>query len=429
MNLGEYRYTMATQKRKNPKPKTKSGQLTIREFTDSKGYPVFRVEGYRVNGKRKIVDRSTKEAALRFIAEKQIEVLNSEKLHTVTTRLTPAQIAQAESAFTRLGKHSIDEAVSFYLGNAATPDTPTELKVAIREFLIAKEGEGLRPQSLRQLESTLSRFKTHAERKGAQNVHECLAAVVESFLKSLRAKNGVDKASAKTWNNYRADLSSFFSFCSDPRRRWIEMNPCSMVSKIKTDGNGDPDALTIWRAARLMRDVESTKDGALVPYFALALFAGIRPGSKGELAKLATHPDREKLIDLKKGIITIPANVSKTRQKRQIVIQPALRSWLEKYGTEILPTNHDRMVKAIRKKHALTHDVLRHTFISFHVAAFRSVGDAALEAGNSEGVVKAHYLNMATREQGNTFWRITPKGEKLAKKSGEQENETFLRAV
>ena len=57
----------------------------------------------------------------------------------------------------------------------------------------------------------------------------------------------------------------------------------------------------------------------------------------------------------------------------------------------------------MRKRHGLTHDVLRHSFISFHVAAFRSVGDAALEAGNTEGVVKAHYLNAATVAQETRF--------------------------
>ncbi len=380
-------------------------------------------------GKRYTKQFADKGDAQRYKSKKELALLTDEPINPIVTRLTPGQVAQAESAFTRLGSHTLDEAVSFFLGNAATPDNPTALKVAIREFLIAKEGEGLRPQSLRQLESTNTRFKVHAMNQGALNVHECNAVIVESFLKSLRAKNGVDKASAKTWNNYRADLSSFFAWCSDPRRRWIESNPCGMVAKIKTDGTGEPEALNVWKAARLMRDVEAVKGGAMVPYFALALLAGIRPGSNGELAKLAKHPDRQKLISLKRGIITIPPEVSKTRQKRQIVIRPALRVWLEKYGTDILPTNHDRMVKEIRKRHGLTHDVLRHTFISFHVAANRSVGDAALEAGNSEAVVKAHYLNLATREQGEAFWRIAPKGEKLAKKSGEQETKTFLRAV
>jgi hypothetical protein len=43
----------------------------------------------------------------------------------------------------------------------------------------------------------------------------------------------------------------------------------------------------------------------------------------------------------------------------------------------------------------LTHDVLRHTYISMFVAKFRSMGEAALQAGNSESIIRRHYLDLA----------------------------------
>jgi hypothetical protein len=42
------------------------------------------------------------------------------------------------------------------------------------------------------------------------------------------------------------------------------------------------------------------------------------------------------------------------------------------------------------------------------VALHRSVGDAALQAGNSEAIVKRHYLNTHTQEEGGEFFRIVP---------------------
>lgn len=423
---------MATQRKRSPlKPKRKTATgLTIREIKAVKNgveYTAFQVQGWSENGKRQRRQFPTEEKARLFFSEKQLAILNNVPLHTVATRLTPEQIAQAESAFSRLaGRATLDEAISHYLDKAAPPEKAVELRPAIREFLIAKERQGLRPQSRRQLESTLSRFSTHAEGKGVNHVHDCDAATVENFLRSLRAKGGVERATPKTWNNYRADLSTFFSWCTDSRRRWILANPCKDVTKIKLDGTGVPDCLSVWKAARLMRDAETSHDGKLARYFALALFAGIRPGPEGELYKLAAHPDRDRLIDLSRGIITIPPEVSKTRQKRQIKIRPALRTWLEATGPEILPTNADRLLKKMRKRHALTHDILRHSFISFHVGAFRSVGDVALEAGNSEAVIKAHYLNMVTREQGNAFWRISPKGTRIPRNTTQPAN-AFLR--
>ena len=70
----------------------------------------------------------------------------------------------------------------------------------------------------------------------------------------------------------------------------------------------------------------------------------------------------------------------------------------------------------------LGHDVLRHTYVSMLVGAFRSVGDAALQAGNSEAIIRRYYLDLQSEEEADEFWRICPKGsqlpEGLHKKSG-----------
>ena len=79
-------------------------------------------------------------------------------------------------------------------------------------------------------------------------------------------------------------------------------------------------------------------------------------------------------------------------------------------------------MREIRKKFNLGHDVLRHTYISMTVGAFRSVGDAALQAGNSEAVIRKHYLDLKSVEEADEFWRIVPEGTALpteiAKKDG-----------
>jgi hypothetical protein len=130
------------------------------------------------------------------------------------------------------------------------------------------------------------------------------------------------------------------------------------------------------------------------------------------------HPELEKpskeaggrpLVDLARAVITIPAAVAKTGRKRVVTIQPNLARWLARYGLAILPAGHDRAVKAIRAAHRLAHDVLRHSFISYHVAAFRSKGDTALQAGNSEAVIDAHYLNLPTVPEALEFWELSPR--------------------
>ncbi len=57
----------------------------------------------------------------------------------------------------------------------------------------------------------------------------------------------------------------------------------------------------------------------------------------------------------------------------------------------------------------LAHDVMRHTFISMFVAKFRSIGEASLQAGNSESIIRKHYLDLKTEEEGEEFFGILPK--------------------
>lgn len=375
-------------------------------------YETYVVEGKDVDGKRlrrKFKDLREAEA---FKATEEVRLLNlASALNNVATRLTEGQVREAEDAFQRLGEHySVREAVDFFLRHSREPDFKISVRDAKRKFLEGKEREGVRERSLTQLESTIKRFEAFLDNC---LLHEVGEQDVERFLKSLRAKDGVHPASRKTWNNYRADLSSFFNWCCDPQRRWLNVNPAAGVQKFRKLDRELPEILTIKEALKLMRDVERYRDGAMVRYFALALFAGLRTGPEGELHKLARHADRDRLIDLKRGVIHIPAEISKARSKRQIVIRDNLRLWLEKSDSEILPTGHDRMIRELRKRNGLSHDQLRHSFFSYHIAAFRSVGDASLEGGNTESVVKKHYLNLATQREGLAFWRVAPKGHKV----------------
>jgi hypothetical protein len=74
----------------------------------------------------------------------------------------------------------------------------------------------------------------------------------------------------------------------------------------------------------------------------------------------------------------------------------------------IIPSSAPNLLAEVRKEFSLGHDVLRHVYISMHVAKFRSMGDTALQAGNSEAIIKKHYLNLMTPEEADAFWKIVP---------------------
>ncbi len=138
-------------------------------------------------------------------------------------------------------------------------------------------------------------------------------------------------------------------------------------------------------------------------YFAYLYFAGVRPD---ELKRIS--PREAELVNLKTRNLTVPANISKTRHERHVAISDNLAAWLAVAPGPIIPPNFDRLAKLARKHFNLSHDEARHSFISYHVAAHRSVGDAALQAGNSESIIKRHYLNTHTQKEGRDFFLISP---------------------
>jgi integrase len=165
--------------------------------------------------------------------------------------------------------------------------------------------------------------------------------------------------------------------------------------------------LSAEQAEKLMHHVEQVDGGSLVPFFALALFAGIRPCLRhGEILKL--KPEH---VRLDTGVILIEPEVSKVRMKRNVTIHPNLSAWLTAYPLEkfpIIPTNLQHKRAAVAKDFDLSHDIMRHTFISMHVAKFRSMGEAALQAGNSESIIRKHYLDLKTAAEAEKFYGIMP---------------------
>ncbi|WP_395719147.1 tyrosine-type recombinase/integrase [Prosthecobacter sp.] len=392
-------------------------------------YSYFMVEGHDGDGARIRRKFKDEEEARSFATANVERVANKKELKkAISTDLEPEQIAQAENAFRRLrGRYSLDEVVEYFLRHFKAPETEITLTEARKKFLDGKEREGLRERSIYQLERTLSQFaafiaarlKESEEAERECMVHEISTGDVEAFLSGLKSKDGAHRAKFSTWNGYRADLSSFFAWCSDKKRRWCSENPVTNTTryahKLVHQQRPEPDVLTPEQAEALMAHVVEFKGGAYARFYALLLFAGLRPA---EAHKLARHEKRHECVDLDCGEIELPADITKTGRKRTITMQPNLKKWLAAFPGEILPEkNTDRDLKDIRRKLALTHDVCRHSWFTYFVASFDSFAKAAKEGGNSEQIVKEHYESPAKKrgEQAKRFWSILPPAAEPAK--------------
>ena len=277
---------------------------------------------------------------------------------------------------------------------------------------------------------------------GQEKVSELSTERMQAYLEAPRQhprqrSTPTETPSLKTWNNRRGLLGTFFAFCLG--RDFIAENPILSIPQHRIKRRrATAQTLSAEKAGDLMtfleaydglpsrRALSQRQPGFLVPFFALALFAGIRPDWKdGEISKV-----RPVNIDLANAVIRIEPEAAKTNEKRQIKIQPNLKHWLKKYPIPedgaVPSSNPDRILRDIRQRFDLSHDVLRHTYCSMTVGAFRSVGDAALQAGNSEAIIRQNYLDLKTEAEADAFWRIMPEGMGLPEEMEKREGRYFV---
>ena len=140
---------------------------------------------------------------------------------------------------------------------------------------------------------------------------------------------------------------------------------------------------------------------------------------RGRAACVADPPRFEEALRWNFGDIEIRADQAKTGFRRLTKMQANLASWLVPYRESvglIAPVNACKKLCAFAKAKGFqwTPDVMRHSFISYAVASVQQIGQVALWAGNSEAIIKRHYLERVTQKEGKAFFAIAPKASRKA---------------
>jgi len=375
----------------------------ISEFTNPSGDVVYRVSGW-LDGKRVRKNFPTRAEAEAERQTLEIQLLQRDTgVRAAATRLTDDQLHEAETAFRRLaGKpHPLAFYLDFALTNYREPVSQKPLTEAVAEYVAMKEHE--REQDMLS-EPYLVRMKRDLKRLQKYFPE---ATVAELTGTRLIGYFEARRAALKTYNNRRGIVSTFLKFAL--QRDWLTDNPLAKIPPRRIRRRrGGAVTLTAAQAKKMMAFVEEQHASA-VPFFALCLFAGIRPCLRtGEILRL--QPEH---IDLDAGMIRIDSGVSKVREPRNVTIQPNLAAWLRAYplkGFPIISANLQHVREKVVEKFNLTHDVMRHSYISMFVAKFRSIGEAALQAGNSESIIRKHYLDLKSPAEAEQFFGILPQG-------------------
>lgn len=375
----------------------------ITDFRNRNGAKSFRVYG-RLHGervRRNFKTRAEAEEECRRLEIHRLDTAN--KFRSVVTCLKEEQLREAEAAYQLLGNNA-PLTLLFHLRHSLTHHAKLGyrklLSEAVADYLAARTREHERMVlSVAQLWTVTRAMDTLRRHFPDKPVSEFTGEQLLPYFER-------EQPTFKTYNNRRSLVFNFFKYAV--RHGWVaenpvEKTPCYRIGHLR----GSAKTISADRAAELMGYLETYQGGALVPYFSLCLFAGVRPCFKtGEISKL--QPDS---VMLETGAIHIEPAVSKVKMKRVITIQPNLAAWLAAYPLgrhPVLPANLQHRHRAVFEKFGLSHDVLRHTFISMFVGKFRSVGEAALQAGNSENVIRKFYLDLKSPVEGTRFFEIRP---------------------
>lgn len=380
------------------------------EFINPSGDTAFRVTGYKPDGARVRENFKTQEEAISRKAELDIEAANivtTTATRMKATRLTDEQIKSAERVFAKIGDRSLDDMAEFFLKNYREPVRQMTVTAAFNLFIADRKKQNRRPDTLRNLNGRVGMF---SRLHGTKNVSEITFDDCRDFV--FR-----DGTSPRNQINDRLAVSNFLNWCV--RRQFATANHMETVDKPAVDTH-EPQVLALVDCRKLLAAARNYKDGVLLPYVAVSLFAGLRPAEVGRLTW-----DR---IDLKEGTITLDGSMAKTRQRRIVKLPENAVDWL----LPLAPKHPDFVPAAFQRhfgrvKHAAgfngadggndehgrklrpwVQDYMRHTAISMYLARHKHEGEAATWAGNSPNVIHRHYKGLVKEADATEFWKLTP---------------------
>ena len=112
------------------------------------------------------------------------------------------------------------------------------------------------------------------------------------------------------------------------------------------------------------------------------------------------------------GIIPVRPEVAKKRRQRYIDLNDNLSEWLLPFRLQKVCFSR-KGLELVRQKAdvAWAHDILRHTYGSYHLAQDNDASKTSLQMGHMRSdVLFNHYRNLVNPGEAEEFWNIKPLG-------------------
>ena len=114
--------------------------------------------------------------------------------------------------------------------------------------------------------------------------------------------------------------------------------------------------------------------------------------------------------DIGQTDVEIGATKAKTRKRRLVTLSPNLSDWLA-IGGALPPQNKRKRVEDFRKACGVNwrHDIMRHSFASYHLAFHCSPDKTSHELGDRDtSILYRHYRELVSKSEAEIFWQIKP---------------------
>jgi integrase len=371
----------------------RKADLKVRPYPHAPSSPWVIDTRQEVDGKlkRKRLFFATKTAADQELTRIKIKLNKEGSAALSLSDATRFAAMHGEKALAGYGK-SIGDAIEFYLKYLADSLRSIPIRQLVTEYLAHKAQLGLSDVHQTDLRN---RFNQFCADYGDTGTRTLTTKQVQEWLYGL-------KLSHQSVNNYRSRLGALFGF--GVKKGYLDRNPIDDIEKKKVVDH-PPEIYSVDDLARLLQSASPE----LVPLVALGAFAGIRTA---ELLKLGWED-----IDLARGKVNISTAKSKTAARRNIAMEPCLRSWLAPYAGrtgQIFDGNIYSFLHLLRiacKAAGIksAKNGLRHSFCSYHIAKYQDAAKLALDMGHTTTkLIFSNYRELVTREEAERYFNIFP---------------------
>ena len=365
-----------------------------------KQYIYYRVYLGAVNGKPQYKQfKKSKEASDFLKQHDEKHKILSNKVGRSATRLTETKLRDAVTALEMLNNRiTLIDAASFYIKHNQSAVSNHTVEQTYNELLANRKENGCKETTINDIKKRLSRF---IDEFGSQKIQKITRSDLEKWLNKV-SKNPNQR------KKYRTQLSGLFTLAF--KRDYILNNPVNKI-EIPIIRNGKrPAVFTVSETTRLMRTAEDVNP-EMIPYFALCLFAGIRPShDTGEIGRL----DWKNILFGSRQIWISQETAKRSIHERYIDMSDNLIQWLLPFKKNKGNIYYKQYwwIK-IREKAEVkwANDITRHTFGTYHFGLHKSFDLTCEQMGTSRQMYKKHYkavLENLVDTNPEKFWKIFP---------------------